>query len=430
MAKKLDLKGYTGLVSNATGQAKPADAKIPLSLIDTVAQVRTVFANLQDLADEFMQIDEETGLPFGIQQPVILLAKPDGRYRLIAGERRCRAAPLAGLDEVPALIKRDLSEKQIRHIQVSENMNRENLTAYDQALGVAEDVENFGFKEAQTIWNRSEGWVSKRVAVQKYAAPIRALLQEGHCDDLEILHSLNQLYAASVEEFQHMEKRLKGGLPLSREEARNKVQSVKQWQKNQAALKTRRDVVEKVGPAAGPEQAEDNDQDSGGSTASDGAGSADAVAAGSDVSSPVPAKTAAKQTAKPTAKEAAAHAAQAAQARLEKHFRGLLNEAFDSGVANQDLVSGLKADMLELGCDMNQTDWVLWSSFLSVTLPLMEVLGKDLALAYVKRMQVDFKKRSPMEIWQDLHPVKAGADADDVDAEREEIAVMPEGWRF
>ena len=50
-----------------------------------------------------------------------------------------------------------MTELQIRRLQVTENNDRDDLTAYEEAMGVIEDVELYGTKEAMTIWNRGEG---------------------------------------------------------------------------------------------------------------------------------------------------------------------------------------------------------------------------------------------------------------------------------
>ncbi|WP_022981347.1 ParB/RepB/Spo0J family partition protein, partial [Ideonella sp. B508-1] len=224
MAKpKLNLASFTGVVSTASGTTTAPDAEIDVTLIDVERQVRTDLGDLTELAASIKDI--------GVLEPIILLAKDGGRFRLIAGERRYRASILAEKPKVPAIIKRGLTDFQVRQIQVTENNDREGLSAYDEAIGVAEDVEKFGFKEAMRIWNRSEGWVSKRMAVKKYAEPVRELLQAKVCGDLEVLHSLNQLYGVSINEYNALVERMRSGVTVSRDDARNKVSSAKVWQK-------------------------------------------------------------------------------------------------------------------------------------------------------------------------------------------------------
>jgi ParB family chromosome partitioning protein len=89
-------------------------------------QPRQVFDKqpLQELADS---IKEK-----GVIQPLLVRKSPDGEFEIIAGERRWRAAQLAGLKEVPALIK-DSDEQEVLELALIENIQRENLNAVEEA---------------------------------------------------------------------------------------------------------------------------------------------------------------------------------------------------------------------------------------------------------------------------------------------------------
>jgi ParB family chromosome partitioning protein len=137
--KSLNLQQYTGVVQGAT-QRTP-DARIKVNLIDVEAQVRTQF-------DEQAQAELDASVKAqGVIQPVVLLAKPDGRYRLIAGERRLRSTLNNGIDDIPAVIRSNLEPWEIRRIQVSENAERDDITPHDEARAVSEDVANYGFQK-------------------------------------------------------------------------------------------------------------------------------------------------------------------------------------------------------------------------------------------------------------------------------------------
>ena len=71
---------------------------------------------------------------FGLIQPIVV-AKKDGYYSIIAGERRWRACKLAGLEEIPAIIRED-DEKKNTRISLIENLQREDLTPYEKAIGI------------------------------------------------------------------------------------------------------------------------------------------------------------------------------------------------------------------------------------------------------------------------------------------------------
>lgn len=250
MAKpKLDLGSFTGVVA-AMGPSGPAE--ISVDLIDVAQQVRKDLGDLHELINSIKDV--------GVLEPVLLLGKSDGRYQLIAGERRVRASQQAGLVKVPAIIKRGLSDFEVRRIQVTENNERENLSAYDEAMGVVEDVARFGMDEALRIWNRSNGWLSKRLSVKGYGDQTRDLLKSGLCGDFEVLHCLNQLAKLDPQEFAKMCKRLEAGLPLSREEARNKVAAAKAIIKDAKVSEKRRSVARRDSSPGLPDELLDEEE--------------------------------------------------------------------------------------------------------------------------------------------------------------------------
>lgn len=81
----------------------------------------------------------------GILQPLLLTQK-HGKYMIIAGERRFRAAKLAGFDSVPAIIK-DYSEKQIKEISLIENLQREDLNAIEAAVALKQLMEEYNLTQ-------------------------------------------------------------------------------------------------------------------------------------------------------------------------------------------------------------------------------------------------------------------------------------------
>ena len=115
-------------------------------------QPRKVFNDdaLQELADSIKQI--------GIIQPIIL-QKREKYYEIIAGERRWRAAKLAGLKEVPAIVK-DYTEKEIVEIALIENIQREDLNPIEEALAYQKLVKEFNLKQDE---------VAERVAKSRVA---------------------------------------------------------------------------------------------------------------------------------------------------------------------------------------------------------------------------------------------------------------------
>ena len=95
----------------------------------------------------------------GIIQPLVVTRSSDGAYRLIAGERRWRAARLAGLTEVPALIK-EAAPQEMLELALVENIQRADLNPLEEALAYRQLVEEFGL---------SQGEVARRVGKSRPA---------------------------------------------------------------------------------------------------------------------------------------------------------------------------------------------------------------------------------------------------------------------
>ena len=74
----------------------------------------------------------------GVLQPLLVRPLATGNYQIIAGERRWRAAKIAGLSEVPVVIRDDLSEEQVMQVALIENLQRENLNPIEEAQGYRE----------------------------------------------------------------------------------------------------------------------------------------------------------------------------------------------------------------------------------------------------------------------------------------------------
>ena len=93
---------------------------------------------LSELSDSIAQ--------HGVLQPLLVRPMPDGGYQLVAGERRWRASRMAGLTEVPVVI-RDLTDAQVAELALVENLQRENLNPLEEANGYKELSDKFGYTQ-------------------------------------------------------------------------------------------------------------------------------------------------------------------------------------------------------------------------------------------------------------------------------------------
>lgn len=143
-------RGLSALIPQAGGPASSAEAtppkpgvlKLPIEAIARdLAQPRRVFdeEKLKELAESIKAQ--------GIIQPV-LVRKEGDHYRLIAGERRWRAAQLAGLQEIPALV-REASEAEAFELALVENLQRADLNPIEEAEGYRRLVEEFSLTQEQ-----------------------------------------------------------------------------------------------------------------------------------------------------------------------------------------------------------------------------------------------------------------------------------------
>ena len=110
----------------ALGKEAPEVLRLPLDLLRVRGQPRRRFENLEALAE---RIREK-----GVLQP-LLVRRVGEAYEVVAGERRLRAAAMAGLKEVPARVL-ELSDKEARLLALVENLQREDLNPYEETLGV------------------------------------------------------------------------------------------------------------------------------------------------------------------------------------------------------------------------------------------------------------------------------------------------------
>ena len=119
----------------------------------------------------------------GVMQPLLVRAIAAGKYEIIAGERRFRAATLAGLTEVPVLVS--LADDQgAAAMALIENMQREDLNPLEESQGLARLIEEFGFTHEQAAKSvgKSRSAISNLLRLAQLAKPVQAMLLAGDID--------------------------------------------------------------------------------------------------------------------------------------------------------------------------------------------------------------------------------------------------------
>jgi len=119
----------------------------------------------------------------GVMQPILVRPVDGGQYEIIAGERRYRAAQLAGLDEVPVLVK-PVPDTAALAMALIENIQREDLNPLEEAHGVQRLIREFDFTHEQAAQSigRSRSATSNLLRLLNLAAPVQEMLMAGQID--------------------------------------------------------------------------------------------------------------------------------------------------------------------------------------------------------------------------------------------------------
>jgi len=139
----------------------------------------------------------------GLMQPVLVRPVDRDRYELIAGERRWRAAQMAGLQEIPALV-RDVPDESALAMSLIENIQRENLNPMEEAAGLQRLVDEFRMthEQAADAVGRSRSATSNLLRLLRLAKPVQAMVMEGvlemgHARAVLALEGARQIEAAN-----------------------------------------------------------------------------------------------------------------------------------------------------------------------------------------------------------------------------------------
>ena len=187
MTKRKSLgRGLDALLSLRSADAAPSDTpdlrELPVDLL-----ARSRYQPRVDFSEESLAELAESIRAQGILQPIVV-RPPAGqggetRYEIVAGERRWRAAQLAGLDTVPALV-RDVPDEAAVAIALIENIQRENLNPIEEADALRRLVEEFGMthEHAAEAVGRSRASVSNLLRLLDLPEAVRAMLARRELD--------------------------------------------------------------------------------------------------------------------------------------------------------------------------------------------------------------------------------------------------------
>ena len=134
----------------------------------------------QDFDEEELQALSESITVHGVIQPLTVRELPSGYYQIIAGERRWRAARMAGLSEIPAVIV-EADDKKAMELALIENLQRQDLNAMEEALGYRSLMEDYGLtqEEASSRVGKSRSAVANALRLLQLPEPIAQMLRDG-----------------------------------------------------------------------------------------------------------------------------------------------------------------------------------------------------------------------------------------------------------
>lgn len=172
-------------------------------------QPRQIIGDLSELA---ASIREK-----GVLEPLIVRPQGSG-YQIVAGERRWRACKQIGLEKVPCIIK-EIDDREMLELALIENLQRKDLTAFEEAEGLQALGDKFGYTHAEIaqVIGKSRSSVSESLALNQIPSEIRALCQQADISSKSLL--LQVVREPDVESMKRLVSRIKSH-NLTRNEVR------------------------------------------------------------------------------------------------------------------------------------------------------------------------------------------------------------------
>ena len=154
----------------------PADGRVPIEFVSPNPRNPRRHFGEADLADLAQSIREH-----GLVQPVVVRpAAQPGRYEIIAGERRWRAAQRAGINEIPVIV-RDVNDRTALELAIIENVQRTDLNAIEEAMGYQQLIDDHSYTQADLgqVIGKSRSHVANTLRLLKLPDVVRDMLVNG-----------------------------------------------------------------------------------------------------------------------------------------------------------------------------------------------------------------------------------------------------------
>jgi ParB family chromosome partitioning protein len=206
----------------------PVIRNIPIDkLTANVHQPRKDFGNLAELADS---IKEK-----GILEPVLIRPK-NGKFEIVAGERRFRAAQIAGLTEIPC-IEHDIADNEALEVSIIENIQRKDLNVYEQAFSIKSFADIYGYTHQEIAQKIGKSRVTVTEFIRITDMPEEIL---EHCMELKINSKTFLQELVKLESIEQMKEMLDNyqEKPFSRDKIKEKRKAKKEKKSPEKSSKT------------------------------------------------------------------------------------------------------------------------------------------------------------------------------------------------
>ena len=173
-------RGISALLPQSQAQYEQSNSNDSVQEVSTALIQPNRYQPRREFDEAALNELAESIKSYGILQPLIVRALNDGRYELIAGERRLRASKIVGLENVPVII-REYTDAQMSEISIIENVQRENLNVIEEAQAYDRLIKEFGHTQeivAAKI-GRSRSHISNMLRLLKLCPTVRALIAKG-----------------------------------------------------------------------------------------------------------------------------------------------------------------------------------------------------------------------------------------------------------
>lgn len=154
--------------------------------------------------EEALEELSESIKEYGLIQPIVV-TKKDNYYQIIAGERRWRASKLAGLKEIPAIVRED-DDRKNTEISLIENIQREDLNPYEKAVGIKNLMQEYGLRQEDVAkkLGKSRSAIANSVRILNLDPRVlefakEGKLSEGHCKSLLSITDPERQYKTAVQ---------------------------------------------------------------------------------------------------------------------------------------------------------------------------------------------------------------------------------------